>query len=573
MEIKRLPLLAAAIGFALMTGCKADPDYDLDRFDSTVTIGKNVTFPVGDVKEITVKDLFASFGDADGYLRTDFNGDYSLVFSGNASWNAFRLKSSVFESGQFFLNGYTDSPLVPGINVEQGMTRDAMQAVLGESRSFEFTLPLTWTPDEFPAEVKSVESADVDVTLNVFVFYHLFFKKLTLQAGSVFSFPDWLIVDGAGPYFEIEPGSNKMKAKVDIVIPEEGLIVPVHVSGLRNMSLTVTDDGYGRYIEGDVKGNVSVHLDADDYMYMENGIAREGVYIDVVGVDTWIDSASEVIFHKADVVFDEDVLNERFAGNVFAQDWELPEFLRNVDTDIRFSDLKLMVDVDNGLPAALKLSTSFHTEPETGWKPSYLFDIAEGKSSFTLTENEIPSLNGILSPVPTSFVASVDHIGLGPDPIRVEAEKDYNLALSTFLQVPLAFSEGSHFVFADTLRQLGVNAPLAEAQISLTAVNSLSLDVELSAEAVDWEGNVLKDVAVTISPSAISGGSLQSPGRTPLTFNIKDTSGKDKVEFDAIKMKIGLRCGSGRAGIQLNEKQGLAFEDVKISLPQGITTH
>ena len=103
-------------------------------------------------------------------------------------------------------------------------------------------------------------------------------------------------------------------------------------------------------------------------------------------------------------------------------------------------------------------------------------------------------------------------------------------------------------------------------------MNTLPLDIELSAEAVDWEGKTLKDVAVTISPSAISGGTLKSAGRTPLTFNIKNTSGKDKIEFDAIKLKLGLRCGSGQAGIQLNEKQGLAFEDVKISLPQGITT-
>nr|MCR5245482.1 hypothetical protein [Bacteroidales bacterium] len=180
-------------------------------------------------------------------------------------------------------------------------------------------------------------------------------------------------------------------------------------------------------------------------------------------------------------------------------------------------------------------------------------------------------LNGILSPIPTAFGINVDQIHLY-DAVVVEPEKDYDISVSTFVQAPLAFSAGSHFEFADTLRQLGVYAPLAEAEISLTAVNTLPLDIELSAEAVDWEGKTLKDVAVTISPSAISGGSLQSAGRTPLTFNIKNTSGKEKIEFDAIKLKLGLRCGSGQVGIQLNEKQGLAFEDVKIRLPQGITT-
>lgn len=571
MEIKRLPLLAAAIGFALMTGCKADPDYDLDRFESTVTIGKNVTFPVGNIKEITVKDLFGQHADADDFLRADYNGNYSLVFSGRSSWNAFRVERMEFSFPGISVYDIRDSRVDPGIVVEKGITAKAMQALLGDFQSFQYNTPVSISiRSDFPELVESVESADVDFFVRCYVNYSFPFNKVTLLPGSAFTYPDWLVVDSVDPAFTLDAGSNSVAVKNGIeVYYNEGLSFTMHVCGLKGVSFS--ENEYGEtVIEGEIRADGKVRLEAADFLYMQGGVVSETTDIREIRTLSSFDS-DEINILQASVAINEDVLNERFAGDAYEQDWDLPAFLNDADTDIEFTDLKLDVDVDNGLSSGIGLTTSLYTEPDTQWNPSYTFEIASGKSSFSLSEKEIPGLNGILSPIPTAFGINVDQIHLY-DAVVVEPEKDYDISVSTFVQAPLAFSAGSHFEFADTLRQLGVYAPLAEAEISLTAVNTLPLDIELSAEAVDWEGKTLRDIAVTISPSAISGGSLQSAGRTPLTFNIKNTSGKEKIEFDAIKLKLGLRCGSGQVGIQLNEKQGLAFEDVKIRLPQGITT-
>ena len=60
----------------LLTGCIADPAYDLSKLDTEMTVLKNAEFRIPDTGFFSLDDFFSLQGI--DYLVTDENGDYRI---------------------------------------------------------------------------------------------------------------------------------------------------------------------------------------------------------------------------------------------------------------------------------------------------------------------------------------------------------------------------------------------------------------------------------------------------------------------------------------------------------------
>lgn len=76
--MKKLFLYAVALGAALaaLSGCKVDDRYDFENLDTETTLFKGLKFPLGNVRRLTLQELF-DFKETAYFFATE-NGDYHI---------------------------------------------------------------------------------------------------------------------------------------------------------------------------------------------------------------------------------------------------------------------------------------------------------------------------------------------------------------------------------------------------------------------------------------------------------------------------------------------------------------
>ena len=111
-----------------------------------------------------------------------------------------------------------------------------------------------------------------------------------------------------------------------------------------------------------------------------------------------------------------------------------------------------------------------------------------------------------------------------------------------------------------------------EVEVSLELQNTLPLQVEitnlqlLSGEKQDVDENLVATPANLI----IKGGSLDNPGETPITLNIKALEGTIP-NITGVKMGLAIKSAPGFADTLLSLKQGVSIKSATATLRSGVT--
>ena len=111
-----------------------------------------------------------------------------------------------------------------------------------------------------------------------------------------------------------------------------------------------------------------------------------------------------------------------------------------------------------------------------------------------------------------------------------------------------------------------------EVEVSLELQNTLPLQVEitnlqlLSGEKQDVDENLVATPADLI----IKGGSLDNPGETPITLNIKALEGTIP-NITGVKMGLAIKSAPGFADTLLSLKQGVSIKSATATLRGGVT--
>ena len=162
--------------------------------------------------------------------------------------------------------------------------------------------------------------------------------------------------------------------------------------------------------------------------------------------------------------------------------------------------------------------------------------------------------------------------------IRLIASRDYasivagqevEFSFGYELDAPLAFGPDLAMDLEYELAgfQLSINdVNVKKAVLTLDAVNSIPLSLNVTAVVLDSEGMPVNDMEITID-NEIKAGSVQSPTESSVTLTL--TSEAEYLNLDGLRLCFRATCPPECQGIVLNENQTLELKEIKIFLPEG----
>ena len=107
---------------------------------------------------------------------------------------------------------------------------------------------------------------------------------------------------------------------------------------------------------------------------------------------------------------------------------------------------------------------------------------------------------------------------------------------------------------------------LKKAVLKMDATSTIPLDFSAAVQALDANGNVIQDISAK-TDVPIAGGSISVPSKTEVTVTL--TTGGD-LRFDGLVLQLSAASNAQVAGTHLNQYQGLDFQNLVLSLPDGV---
>ena len=108
------------------------------------------------------------------------------------------------------------------------------------------------------------------------------------------------------------------------------------------------------------------------------------------------------------------------------------------------------------------------------------------------------------------------------------------------------------------------------AEISLDATNTIPLNMEMTANAIDRNGNVMDEITATVE-GTINAGTSAAPSVSTLTIRLESNADGALKEMDGIAYRVKATVPTEMAGTVLNEKQTLLLDNVVVTVKGGVT--
>lgn len=559
---------------ATVNAC-VNEDYDLEKVKvDEISVLNGVVLPVGSTQAISISD-FLTLDQEDEFIKTDESGNFYVSVSDS------ELLNESFTIEKFSLNGYDDptpKEFGPGISVTvPSFVLDGdYEAVLDFA---DVSYDVVINQNNMPEVITGIQYADVKSDIVVRLRYDLSdlpFNQIHVCAGATIVFPEWIVLGDATSEFE-KVKTNELKFVKDLAITPEGTNLTIHIDRL---DFTKLPENQGLIGDGRLYLDAPITLHNGKLILRSKDCNTPGTYepkvistlhVDPMEVESiclsglnFGDSAN--ISHEID-----------FSGL-------LPEMLYDENVVCDFSDLRLKIWMKNGLPFSGTVKTLIDSYKKGSDSPlkQYAIDFpflvdANGQgfeNQYTESGEDgsikIPGFNSILNPVPdflrinTSVIVDeendADNYGVLTPGQTYEVQCGYEFV------APLAFGEDFRLSLTQDIdAELEItDVELAEAQVKLTLINALPLDLALSAEAIDAEGNVLEHIKVELV-GEIKGGTVQSPTANPIIFKLTNSG---ELKLDGIRVSMTASAADAKAA--LNKNQYIQLKDISIALPQGI---
>lgn len=593
-------LLLSALG--LTTAC-VDNSYDLTKdIDLTITVGGDLTTPGNSSEEITLDDLFdVDYETSD--LDTLDNGDFVLCVNGDPTNSSVKVNDVTVDRSEATKSSkmltFTSDILIQGETPTMPI----------EDLNPEWQLK----NNDIPEDVVDLEYADDiqhnDVVLRLETEGNT--KGVILKKGLRFTFPSYLqvaLTDAfTSQWFALSQvnGQTVMTLKNDYRLASSGADWKVNINRIYFKStgnVTVpADEGFlaaTANTKAKVLFNVEIPVDGDVAVKAQDFPA----------------GSSEVNFRLVSHV----VSNEMAMGRVRAKvnpdiDFtvsevtieDLPDFLTDNDVNADLTNPQVLLRVNNQSEVDVNLQAELHSYKEGNKLQTVVLgtDINTVNSKTirlkASTENLL-CISPLNENVPNGYtwvqVENLpDLIRTIPDLIKVEnveakvLQQFYTVELGVNKEVhtdydlnaPLEFGKEFSIVYKDTLDGWSEDIEkyeMKELEVSLSAINRIPLNLDLSAMAIDAQGHVMDDVLVE-TDGFIAAGTKTEPNTKVLTFTLKKKDGTRIKNLDGLILRLDGKAFRGEDQSQsdtwesqtLNASQTLKLDDLKLRIKGGVT--
>lgn len=536
-----------------------NPEYDLENIQiDQVHALDNISLPIGHTRKIVLSELIENEGFGD-VLKLRDNGDYYFnLFSGD--------KSVSVEIPDFYFEGFyenlpnqtiSDYPviipsLIPGVK-------------LGPVAFSKITYDLEMDQSGLPEMVSDIEYADVKTDMIVKFEYdqsRFPFKKIYLEKGLKIRFPKWLI-PGNVPEPFVQINDHELQAESPLVITpsDTEVIIPLDA-----IDFTKMPEGQGFIGNGRILINDVIELSGETYL-MSDDCTSTGEYYPILTTYMHM-SAMELESVRTKINLAEVALIE----SSFELD-DIAEVLENEDYVLDLDGLKLDLGIESSLPFAVDFHAAAQTYVDDSEEPLWddnfdILDIPAGTedspsvSSYSISFDDFP-----LYPIPSRVDFSILPLVSDNAAIDLYPGSTYDVSVDYSLTCD-GFGKDFRLGINEDLTGLGLEiheVDVAEVQLKFTLVNALPFDFQISAQAIDAEGNLLDDITAELDGD-INGGSVGNPAVNKLTLKLIN---KGDLVLDGVRLSMSANVSGERA--VLNKDQYVQITDISISLPQGIT--
>ena len=552
-------LVGSMVG-VMMTSC-VNPEYDLEHIQiDEIHAFEQLALPIGSTKKIFLQDVMGNleFGK---YLKTYDNGDYYLdVISGQIS-KSVEIPSIAFD-------GYhPDNPNQTTIKTPITIPELVPGLKFGPIEFAKISYDVEIDQNDLPELISGISYADVSTNMVVKFSYDLKdfpFKKIYLQKGLKLSFPSWIVLGQVPDGFR-KSDDHILEATEDLAITPSNTEVCIPLDAL---DFTKMPDGQGiiapghLYIDAHVEMTGSIYVLSDDctgigqfYPIVTTYLHMDQVQIEYVESDINIEEYAqmEASFSMEDIA--EDIGNELYT--------------------LDFDDLRLSLDITNPLPCQMTFyadAQAFRKDTDGyDWHQHLeIADIPAASENKPSTSHYVYDIDGFpFSPLPDRVDFQVAPASSELCSIVVRPESTYDIGVAYSLTAD-SFGKDFSININQNINGLGLDiteVDLAEAKVKFNLINTLPFDFELSAQAIDAEGNILDYLNLEIN-GQIKGGTLESISTNSIEIWVTN---KGQLKFDGVYLDLKSSVAGDKA--VLNKNQYIQLTDISVSIPKGITYH
>ena len=563
-------LIVSSLGF---TAC-VDNDYDLSKdIDMTVTIGgENLSIPGSNTDLITMDKILDLDPESD--VKADADGNYSLTMDGNGEPSTVNVEKVTIES-----DNINTTPSASSLSFEYAPDADS-EADVDDMSSFDVD------KNDVTEDLTGLYHATTTCSSTLNMSYSGSARRLHLGRGFKVTFPEYLTVNCVNdPRFTID--GNVLTFNQDVTINSgTTLEVPLTIDAI---DFTKLDEGEGLVerghlvMTGDIPVNGRAYLKADDFL-SEEDVTLE-MHTDMNLGDIEFTEVTATVDPQIDITIDPVTINN------------LPDCLKDDDVRIDMTDPKIYFNVTNGSPVPVNftadmlpykegrlLNTVAIGDKDGGTEPII---IPANVSDYTICLHRledgsgieaddiitVPDLNNLVETIPDEIRTENIVVKAIQEKVTLEPGKDYGLNTDYNVSAPLQFNSGTEIIYTDSLDDWNgdikdIDARLAE--ISLDAYNTIPLDMEMTADAIDTDGNIMSEITATVT-GEINAGTAESPSTSKLTIRLESSAEGAMKRLDGIIYKIRATVPEDMQGKVLNENQSLQLDNVVISVKGGIT--
>lgn len=555
-------LFSTLFSSVLMTGC-VNEEYDLEKIDvGDVNILENVSLPVGSTKEFVLSEILDKAGYAE-YLSVAQDGSY--YFHATDGRISKQVTVPVFQ-----FSGYDDE--------NPHMTKAAEGIIMG-SVDPDFTTPpipfenvvfdIEIDQADIPEIVRDVKYADVTTSVIVRFKYEIAdlpFEKIWLSEGLTIVFPEWIVL-GNPP-----AGCQKVDSHA-IVLSEDYSIEPDNTG----MSFDITALDFSKMPENQgIVAPGKLHIDAEVILSGSLFLRAADCPQSLTGIFTPVFTSylhmdpMTINYVLADLDLESETSNEyRFSLKDFTEFADGEQFKPDVNA------FSLKIDVASTIPAPVFISSVFATYDEGTSEPESISEVQKmeipGESqdkaataSYNFTQDQLGSL---FSPLPDYLViTSMADLVAPENGLRLVPGDEFGLDMTYSLDMS-PFGPAFRINYETELTGLDVSVSdlsLAKAVIKLNALNTIPLNINLTAVATDVDGNALSNIKAEVNTD-IRGGTMESPAVTPVVITL---TSEGHLEFDGIRLAMAAVPASGT--VSLKKEQYIQFTDISLNLPEGV---
>lgn len=569
-------LFFVTMGFA---SC-VDDQYDLDKdVDMTVTVGGDLTIPGSSTEEITLKKIFDL--EEDSNVQPDAEGNYVLSQQGETSVSDVNIGKVTVAGDEIEVNGsesylsFDEDKVLPDMTVTDEVD---------ERNSFKIDSDVT-------RDVVALKTAQVNMPISFRMYYEGNAGTLYLKKGFALTFPAYMTLVTDDPKVEVSDNGD-VKAlvfKEDTEIRKNTeLAVVARVTAI---DFEKMDEGMGLverghlFMAGDIRAIGTSYVKTSEF-----GSANQINLTLTTDVDI-----DEMDIFRAVAKVDPQISVS--VSPVKIQN--LPDFLNDDEVSINLNDPRIFINVTNPTPVDINLTAQLTPVKDGIMLTDKIVQIGsetEAASQVIIPGNvtdyricihqitdeagieadrivSVPGLNRLIEKIPDEIRMEPVETTAVQEFKEIELGGDYRIETDYQLETPLQFNEGTEVIYSEKMDGWGSDMEdydFKEVVVSMKAINAIPLDLQMTADAIDVEGNILSEVSATVEGN-ITAGTPNQKTNSELKIILKSSSTEALHRLDGLTYRVSAKTTKEVAGTVLNENQTLKLDDIRIQIKGGIT--